>query len=136
VFTDVNEEKVRFVTEQLKTKGFNCLGLTCDVTNEEEIKNAIQACVDHYGRLDILINNAGIQFVSPIEEFPTEKFELLIRVMQIAPFITIKHAFPIMKNNSFGRVINIASINGLIGFAGKSAYNSAKHGVIGLTKVA
>lgn len=77
-----------------------------------------------------------MQHVSPIEDFPTEKFELLIQIMQIAPFIAIKHAFPIMKQQKYGRIINVASINGLVGFAGKAAYNSAKHGVIGLTKVA
>ena len=77
-----------------------------------------------------------MQHVSPIEDFPTEKFELLIQIMQIAPFIAIKHAFPIMKQQKYGRIINVASINGLVGFAGKVAYNSAKHGVIGLTKVA
>lgn len=136
VFTDLNEKQVRQVCEELKDQGYDCLGVKCDVTREEDIKFAIEECVQHYGRLDILVNNAGLQYVSPIEEFPTEKFELLIRVMQIAPFITIKHAFPIMKKQKFGRIINIASINGLIGFAGKSAYNSAKHGVIGLTKVA
>ena len=77
-----------------------------------------------------------MQHVSPIEDFPTEKFELLIKIMQIAPFIAVKHAFPIMKKQKYGRIINVASINGLVGFAGKAAYNSAKHGVIGLTKVA
>ncbi|MED1673872.1 3-hydroxybutyrate dehydrogenase, partial [Pallidibacillus thermolactis] len=92
--------------------------------------------VTNFGRLDVLINNAGLQYVSTIEEFPTEKFEHLIKVMQVAPFMTIKKVFPIMKKQKFGRIINMASINGLIGFAGKAAYNSAKHGVIGLTKVA
>jgi 3-hydroxybutyrate dehydrogenase len=82
-----------------------------------------------------LINNAGIQHVAPIEEFPIEKFELLIKIMLTAPFIATKFAFPHMKKQKFGRIINMASINGLIGFAGKAAYNSAKHGVIGLTKV-
>src|SRR6185312_6775689 len=70
------------------------------------------------------------------EEFPTEKFKLLINVMLTAPFIGIKNVFPYMKKQGFGRIINMASINGLVGFAGKAAYNSAKHGVIGLTKVA
>ncbi|WP_144488027.1 SDR family NAD(P)-dependent oxidoreductase, partial [Bacillus pumilus] len=79
--------------------------------------------------------NAGIQHVAPIEEFPTEQFERLIRLMLTAPFIAMKHAFPIMKKQQFGRIINMASVNGLIGFHGKAAYNSAKHGVIGLTKV-
>ncbi len=74
--------------------------------------------------------------MAPIEEFPTEKFELLVRVMLVAPFITTKHAFPAMKRQKRGRILNVASINGLVGFAGKSAYNSAKHGLLGLTKVA
>lgn len=96
----------------------------------------INESVSTYGRIDCLINNAGLQHVSPIEDFPTEKFELLLSVMLTAPFVAIKHVFPIMKQQKFGRIINMASINGLIGFAGKAAYNSAKHGVIGLTKVA
>ena len=88
------------------------------------------------GPIDVLINNAGMQHVSPIEEFPTEKYELLVKIMLVAPFVATKHAFPIMKEQGSGRIINMASINGLVGFAGKAAYNSAKHGVIGLTKVA
>ena len=88
------------------------------------------------GRLDVLVNNAGLQHVAPIEEFPTERFELLVRVMLVAPFMAIKHAFPSMKARRHGRILNVASINGLVGFAGKAAYNSAKHGLLGLTKVA
>lgn len=95
----------------------------------------LQTVEKQFGRLDILVNNAGIQHVAPIEEFPTEQFERLIRLMLTAPFIAMKHAFPIMKKQQFGRIINMASVNGLIGFHGKAAYNSAKHGVIGLTKV-
>ncbi len=136
VFTDINDEKIQEVTKSLRDKGFNCLGIKVDVTSEEDIKNAINQTVEKYGRLDILLNNAGLQHVSPIEEFPTAKFEFMIKVMQVAPFVAMKHAIPIMKKQGFGRIINMASINGLIGFAGKAAYNSAKHGVIGLTKVA
>ncbi|MGQ0419315.1 3-hydroxybutyrate dehydrogenase, partial [Bacillus sp. HC-Mk] len=136
VITDRLEERAKEAAEQLQNEGFQAIGLKCDVTSEEEITAAISQTVDHFGSLHILINNAGMQHVSPIEDFPTEKFELLIQIMQIAPFIAIKHAFPIMKQQKYGRIINIASINGLVGFAGKAAYNSAKHGVIGLTKVA
>lgn len=116
--------------------GETAIGLTCDVTKEAELNACIDATIAKFGRLDVLINNAGLQYVSPIEEFPTEKFELLLRVMLTAPFIAIKRVFPAMKQQQHGRILNMASINGLVGFAGKAAYNSAKHGVIGLTKVA
>jgi 3-hydroxybutyrate dehydrogenase len=106
------------------------------VTSEERIRAAIDGALAAHGRLDLLVNNAGLQHVAPIEEFPTERFELLLRVMLVAPFLAIKHAFPAMKRQRSGRVLNVASINGLVGFAGKSAYNSAKHGLVGLTKVA
>ena len=112
------------------------IGLKADVTSEEDIIQLIKQAKDKYGRIDIFINNAGLQHVAPIEEFPTEKFELMIKIMLTAPFIAIKNVLPIMKEQGFGRIINISSINGLIGFANKAAYNSAKHGVIGLTKVA
>ncbi|MGP1907870.1 3-hydroxybutyrate dehydrogenase [Metabacillus sp. JX24] len=135
VLTDVNEEGVKKAAEQLAQKGYETLGLKCDVTSEEEIKKAIDDTVAHFGEFHILINNAGLQYVSPIEEFPTEKFELLIKIMLTAPFLATKHVFPHMKKQKYGRIINMASINGVIGFAGKAAYNSAKHGVIGLTKV-
>lgn len=136
VLTDLNEEGVKKAAEELKGIGLEAIGLKADVTSEEDIKSMIETAHKEYGRVDVLINNAGLQHVSPIEEFPTAKFELMIKIMLTAPFIATKHVMPIMKQQGFGRIINISSINGLIGFAGKAAYNSAKHGVIGLTKVA
>ncbi|MDR4945366.1 3-hydroxybutyrate dehydrogenase [Neobacillus cucumis] len=136
VISDLHAEKSEQAAAELRERGFEALAAPCDVTNEEAFKNSIQQAYKTFGRLDILVNNAGMQYVAPIEEFPTEKFELLVKIMLTAPFIGIKNVFPIMKKQGFGRVINMASINGVIGFAGKAAYNSAKHGVIGLTKVA
>jgi len=120
----------------LSSQGLSVRGDTCDVTSEAQLSATIAAVVAEHGRIDILVNNAGLQHVALIEEFPTEKFELLVRVMLVAPFVGIKHVFPTMKKQRSGRVINVASINGLVGFAGKAGYNSAKHGLIGLTKVA
>ncbi|WP_204955843.1 3-hydroxybutyrate dehydrogenase [Metabacillus crassostreae] len=136
VLTDLNEAQVKESARDIQNEGNQALGLKCDVTKEQDIIQVINTTVDEYGRIDTLINNAGLQHVAHIEDFPTEKFELLTKVMLVAPFITTKYVFPIMKKQKFGRILNIASINGLIGFAGKAAYNSAKHGVIGLTKVA
>ncbi len=122
--------------EALCAQGLVARGTACDVTSEAQLRASIEAALAADGRLDILVNNAGLQHVAPIEEFPTERYELLVRIMQIAPFIAIKHAFPPMKRQRWGRVVNVASINGLVGFAGKAGYNSAKHGLIGLTRVA
>lgn len=121
---------------KINGSGARALGVQCDVSSEAQLTAAIDKAISTWGRIDILINNAGLQFVSPLEEFPTEKFELMMRVMLVAPFVATKRVFPIMKRQRYGRIINMASINGLVGFAGKAAYNSAKHGVIGLTRVA
>lgn len=135
VFSDINQTGLDKVVEEEKQKGKDCIGIKCDVTKEEEIKNLIHQAKDHYGRIDVLMNNAGLQHVANIEDFPTDKFEFMLKVMLTAAFISTKYVFPIMKEQKFGRIINMSSINGVIGFAGKAAYNSAKHGIIGLTKV-
>ncbi|WP_409291797.1 3-hydroxybutyrate dehydrogenase [Peribacillus sp. SCS-37] len=136
VFSDLNGEAARETADSLSEQGYSTLGLACDVTKEADLENSLSKTKSHFGSLDILVNNAGLQHVSPLEDFPTERFEFLLKVMLTAPFMAIKHAFPIMKEQGSGRIINMASINGLVGFAGKAAYNSAKHGLIGLTKVA
>ncbi|WJP99143.1 3-hydroxybutyrate dehydrogenase [Geobacillus stearothermophilus] len=136
VLVDLRQEEVEQAARSLRELGYEAVGVKCDVTVEQEVKQAINEAVSRWGRLDVVVNNAGLQHVANIEDFPTEKFEQLIRVMLVGPFLAIKHAFPVMKQQRYGRIINMASINGLVGFAGKAAYNSAKHGVIGLTKVA
>jgi 3-hydroxybutyrate dehydrogenase len=129
---DLDGAAARAAAERI---GRGAMGLTADVGAEGALVAAIDATVQAHGRLDVLVNNAGLQHVSPVEDFPSEKFELLVRVMLFGPFYAIKRAFPVMKRQGSGRIVNVASVNGLIGFAGKAAYNSAKHGVIGLTKV-
>jgi len=133
---DLNGPAAAQAAGALAGEGLAARGVACDVTSEAEIAAVLEEVALEDGRLDVLVNNAGLQHVSPIEEFPTEKFELLLRVMLVAPFLATKHVFPVMKRQRHGRILNVASINGLVGFAGKSAYNSAKHGLIGLTKVA
>jgi 3-hydroxybutyrate dehydrogenase len=136
VLTDLDSAKLTEVEQLFKKNEIPITCIVCDVSNESQIISMVDQAMRQFGRIDILINNAGLQHVSPIEDFPTEKFELLIRVMLTAPFMAIKNVFPIMKRQMYGRIINMASINGLVGFSGKAAYNSAKHGLIGLTKVA
>ncbi|WP_152266411.1 3-hydroxybutyrate dehydrogenase [Agriterribacter humi] len=134
VVLDIEQDSVDAAVAALG--GSRVTGYACDVTHEESIQKILGAVYDLYGSIDVLVNNAGLQHVAPVEHFPTEKFRLMLDVMLTAPFIAIKHVLPYMKKRGFGRIINMASINGLVGFAGKAAYNSAKHGVIGLTKVA
>lgn len=135
ILSDMDRHKVTEAARFLKQQGLDVTGVKCDVTIEDDIKNALDQTLRDFGQIDVLINNAGLQFIAPIEDFPTEKFDLLLKVMLTAPFIATKHVFPAMKKQKSGRIINMASINGLVGFSGKAAYNSAKHGVIGLTKV-
>jgi 3-hydroxybutyrate dehydrogenase len=90
--------------------------------------------IARFGRLDILVNNAGIQHVAPIEDFPVEKWDAIIALNLSAAFHTIRTALPAMKQAGFGRIINVASAHSLVASPFKSAYVSAKHGVLGLTK--
>jgi 3-hydroxybutyrate dehydrogenase len=133
---DLDGTAAEAAARKINGSGGEALAVQCDVTSEAQLTAAIDEAVTAWGRIDILVNNAGLQFVSPLEEFPAEKFELLLRVMLVGPFMATKRVFPIMKRERYGRIINMASINGLVGFAGKAAYNSAKHGAIGLTRVA
>ncbi|TGV29703.1 SDR family NAD(P)-dependent oxidoreductase, partial [Mesorhizobium sp. M00.F.Ca.ET.186.01.1.1] len=111
---DLNRDAAEQAALRLQNEGYEAVSVSADVTNEEQMQQSIQQAVQTFGKLDILVNNAGLQFVSPIEDFPTAKFEQMIRIMLTAPFIAIKHAFPIMKQQGHGRIINMASINGLI----------------------
>ncbi|WP_203261876.1 3-hydroxybutyrate dehydrogenase [Streptococcus uberis] len=135
VFTDINQEKLEKLVSDYQEQGLVADSALCDVSSEEAINQAIDHVIQKYQRLDILVNNAGLQHVSLLEDFPTDKFEFMVKIMLTAPFIATKRVFPIMKKQGFGRIINMASINGVIGFAGKAAYNSSKHGLLGLTKV-
>ncbi|WP_436955652.1 3-hydroxybutyrate dehydrogenase [Staphylococcus sp. AS1337] len=135
VFTDINKTNLDNVVRDFKDKGVDCIGIPADVSNEDDVINLVEETEKHYGRIDVLVNNAGLQHVSNIEDFSTAKFKQMIDIMLVGTFIMTKHVLPIMKKQQFGRILNMSSINGVIGFSGKSAYNSAKHGIIGLTKV-
>jgi 3-hydroxybutyrate dehydrogenase len=105
-----------------------------DLSKVADIETLMKQCADVHGGVDILINNAGIQFVSPIEDFPVERWDAVIALNLSAVFHTTRLALPGMKQRGWGRIINIASAHGLVASAEKSAYVAAKHGVVGLTK--
>jgi 3-hydroxybutyrate dehydrogenase len=106
-----------------------------DMSKPDAIAEMIRMTLDKFGRLDVLVNNAGIQFVAPLQEFPAAKWDAIIAINLSSAFHTTRLALPSMIANKWGRIINIASAHGLVGSAFKSAYVAAKHGMLGLTKV-
>ncbi|WFU15226.1 3-hydroxybutyrate dehydrogenase [Bradyrhizobium sp. CB3481] len=106
-----------------------------DMTSHQAIAEMIASAVASHGRLDIVVNNAGIQHVAPLEQFPVEKWDAILSINLSSAFHTTRLALPAMRQNVFGRIINIASAHGLVASPFKAAYVAAKHGIVGLTKV-
>jgi len=105
-----------------------------DMSKPAEIRAMVAACQREIGGCDILVDNAGIQHVSPIEDFPDEQWDRIIAINLVSNFHAIKAALPGMKAKGWGRIVNVASAHGLVASPFKSAYVAAKHGVIGLTR--
>jgi 3-hydroxybutyrate dehydrogenase len=117
--------------EFLNAYNTNVFHSKADLTKVDEIEEMIKSSPE----IDILVNNAGIQFVSNLDNFPVEKWDFLIKLNLTSVFHTTRLTLPLMKKRNWGRIINIASVHGLVGSIEKSAYVAAKHGVVGLTKV-
>ena len=135
VIADLNEQAGPALASELEVAGRRGFFQRTDLSRREEARRLVEAAVDRFGRLDILVNNAGLQHVAPIQDFAEEKWDLLIDLMLTGPFLLTKYAFPHMVRHRFGRIINIASAHGLVASPFKAAYVSAKHGLLGLTKV-
>lgn len=114
--------------------GVKALYRQADMAQPAEIRELVELGESSLGRIDVLVNNAGIQFVSPVEEFPEDKWDAIIAINMSSAFHAIKAALPGMKKHGWGRIINIASAHGLVASPYKSAYVAAKHGVVGITK--
>ncbi len=104
------------------------------MTNPDQIKNLINETKSKLGSVDIIVNNAGVQHVAPIDEFPPEKWDLIIAINLTSAFHMTRHALPHMKAAGWGRIINLASAHALVASPFKSAYVAAKHGLAGMTK--
>ena len=108
--------------------------IQADLSDMEATRSLCRRAVEAEGRVDILVNNAGLQHMAPVDEFPEDTWAKLVQIMLVAPFQTTKHLLPGMKERGWGRIINMSSIHGLVASPYKSAYVSAKHGLIGLTR--
>ena len=128
VASDLSLARLQEVTAGLK----NVRCVEADLSK----KDSVSQLAKDAGALDVLVNNAGIQNVAPIEEFPQAKWDLILQIMLTAPFQLIQAALPGMYERNWGRIINVSSVHGLIASPFKSAYVSAKHGLMGLTKTA
>ncbi len=123
------------IAELPKKYGVKTIYDGADMSKPADIRNMVADCEKNLGSVDILVNNAGIQFTATVEEFPEEKWDAIIAINLSASFHAIKAALPRMRKRDFGRIINIASVHGLVASQHKIAYVAAKHGIVGLTKV-
>ena len=118
----------------IKDLGVDAIYHPADMTKPEQIADMVAVAHRTFGRLDVLVNNAGIQNVQPVEEFSIQKWDAIIAINLSSAFHTIRAAVPIMKQAKSGRIINMSSVHGLVASPFKSAYVAAKHGLIGFTK--
>lgn len=127
-------DKIEEIRKDIESKGVKAIYHAADMTKPAEIEDLINTAAKTFGSVDVLVNNAGIQHVSPVDEFPDAKWDAIIAINLSSAFHTSKHAIPHMKAKGWGRIINIASAHGLVASPYKSAYVAAKHGIVGFTK--
>jgi 3-hydroxybutyrate dehydrogenase len=119
---------------ELEALGVRAVHDAADMTKPDEIVAMVGRTIREFGGVDIVVNNAGIQNVQPVDEFPPEKWDRIIAINMTSSFHTVRAALPDMKKRKWGRIVNIASAHGLVASPFKSAYVTAKHGVLGFTK--
>ncbi|HTN48758.1 MAG TPA: 3-hydroxybutyrate dehydrogenase [Burkholderiaceae bacterium] len=127
-------DTIRAAERDLQGRGARTLYHGADMSKPGEIEQMIRAAESEFGRVDILVNNAGIQHTAPIDTFPVERWDAIIAINLSSAFHTTRLALPKMRQANWGRIINVASVHGLVASAEKSAYVAAKHGIVGFTK--
>ena len=129
-----NRDEIEQNRQGIEQKGVKAIYNPADMTSPDEITDMINTARKEFGNIDIVVNNAGIQHVEKVEDFPPEKWDAIIAINMSSSFHMIRGVIPDMKKNGWGRIINLASAHGLVASPYKSAYVTAKHGVLGLTK--
>jgi NAD(P)-dependent dehydrogenase (short-subunit alcohol dehydrogenase family) len=135
VVTDINGEKAEQVAAQINADGNRAVAIKADVTKENEVAQLVQATLDHYGSISILINNAGILFPTRVDDVTKSEWDLVLDVNLNGTFLCSKAVLPIMKQNRFGRIVNMSSSAGRsVSTLGGVHYTTAKAGVLGFTR--
>jgi 3-hydroxybutyrate dehydrogenase len=129
VIVDRDEQKGLELSRQLEGHF-----IKADLSKREDCKNIVEETVKHFDRLDILVNNAGFQHIDPVKDFLEDTWEKMLAVMLTAPFLLTKYAWEYLAKSGQGRIINIGSVHSLVASPFKSAYITAKHGLVGFTK--
>jgi 3-hydroxybutyrate dehydrogenase len=129
---DIDATRERIATKHRVNVSYSA----ADMSKPEAIEEMIATAIADHGRLDVLVNNAGIQHVAPLEQFPVAKWDAILAINLSSAFHTMRLVLPAMRKHGFGRIINIASAHGLVASPFKAAYVAAKHAIVGLTKVA
>jgi 3-hydroxybutyrate dehydrogenase len=135
VIADIDPSAGERARAELEAVGPACHFVATNVSDAAQVRRLTDTAVEKFGCLDILVNNAGLQYLSPVVDFPEERWDDLIGVILTGTFLGCKYALPHMIRQKWGRIVNIASLHGKVGSPFKAAYVSAKHGVLGLTKV-
>jgi len=133
--TDTNFSAVQKAAEELSQEGLKVFAQKLDVTSEADIANTIEFIKAKVGKVHVLVNNAGVQYVSNLEDFPVDRWKLLTDILLVGPAMLTRAVLPFMRHQNFGRIINIGSIHGMVASPHKSAYVAAKHGLLGFSKV-
>ncbi|HYW01609.1 MAG TPA: mycofactocin-coupled SDR family oxidoreductase [Candidatus Acidoferrum sp.] len=133
-FTTGTEEQLQKTVDEIKTLGVDAIAARADVSNSSQVKSMVDMAITHFGRIDILVNNAGTITISPVVEMSEDEWDKVIQVNLKGTFLCSKYVAPHMIQQKYGRIINIASTEGLAGTPYISHYVASKHGVVGFTK--
>ncbi len=135
ILTDANLEAAQAAAETLCGEGLSAVPHRLDVCSDEDIAGVVDSLEKDQLQVSVLVNNAGIQHVSKLEDFPVDRWRLINNVLLVGPAMLTRALLPMMRQQNFGRIINVGSIHSLVASAHKSAYVAAKHGLLGFSKV-
>lgn len=135
ILSDTNFIELEVIVNELSNEGLSVFAQKLDITSDSDIASTIEMLENKGGQIDILINNAGVQHVSKLEDFPVDRWKLLNDILLVGPAMLTRAVLPLMRRQNYGRIINIGSIHSLVASPHKSAYVAAKHGLLGFAKV-